>query len=176
LAKHKTTKQQNKRLNMTNQKATTETEVVAGKDIGAAPKGMVFAAANPGEDMPDFVPGKNWKVGQNLSGKYVGTERIYSDKFTAGKKDTNGKIYRDLHTLEDLTTAMPYGIWSVGVLGNFFAQVPVGAPVSITYTGVAAESFKPGQNPPHTFDFSLGEGYRLQRAGAQATEVQPNLN
>lgn len=150
--------------------------VQAGKDVGRAPAGLKMSAANPGENMPVFVPGKNWKVGDTLTGRYISTERVYSNKFTAGKKDKDGKIYRDLHTLEDLTDKSLFGIWSVGILGNFFNQVPLEAPVSITYKGLGEEAFKPGQSVPHTFEFAIGEGYRLQRGagivrpGAQAAQ------
>jgi len=143
-----------------------EVVMTAGKDVGRAPQGVKFAAANPGENMTVFVPGKNWKLGEILTGRYISTERVYSDKFTAGKKDLNGKIYRDLHTLEDMNDKSLFGIWSVGILSNFFDQVPVEAPVSITYKGLGDKPLKAGQSVPHTFDFALGEGYRLQRGGA----------
>lgn len=138
-------------------------DVVAGKDIGAKPADVNFAPANPGENMTTFVPGKNWKLGQILTGKYVRTERVYSNKFTAGKKDAEGKTYRDLHILEDLTNKSLFGIWSVGILGNFFEQTPDEAPVSITYKGLADKPIQAGQSVPHAFDFALGEGFRLQR-------------
>lgn len=142
----------------------TQSELVAGKDIGIAPKNVNFVNVSAAsEDSQNFVPGKNWAVGQTLSGSYVRTDRIYSDKFKAGKKDSEGRTYRDLHVLEDITNHSTFGIWSVGVLTNFFDQVPVGAPVSITYTGIADEPLKPGQSAPHTFTTGLGEGYRLQR-------------
>lgn len=146
--------------------------VQAGKDVGRKPADLKMTAANPGENMVVFVPGKNWKVGDTLTGRYISTERVYSNKFTAGKKDKDGKIYRDLHTLEDLTDKSLFGIWSVGILGNFFNHVPVEAPVSITYKGLGDEAFKPGQSVPHTFDFAIGEGYRLQRGAAVRPEAQ----
>lgn len=156
-----------------NQTAKTTTDAVAGKDVGVAPKGVTFASVNPGDNIPNFVPGKNWTTGQTLSGRFVRTDRVYSDKFTAGKKDASGKIYRDLHILEDLTNGSLFGIWSVGVLSNFFDQVPEEAPVAITYRGLGEKAFKPGQSAPHTFEFSVGEGYRLQRKSA-VTDAQPH--
>ena len=157
-----------------NTEATANTAAIAGKDVGVIPAGVAFVSANPTDDMATFVPGKNWSVGQNLSGRYVRTERVYSDKFTAGKKDVNGKIYRDLHVLEDMTNGALFGIWSVGILGNFFEQCPVESPVSITYLGLADKPLKPGQAVPHNFNMALGAGYRLQRKpnlGAAASSV-----
>lgn len=155
----------------TNNDDAPEATLVAGKDVGVTPNGVKFAAANPGEKMPSFVPGKNWEPGQTLTGTYVRTERVYSDKLTAGKKDAQGKIYRDLHVLEDISKKTMFAIWSVGILGNFFDQVEVGAPVSITYKGLADQAFKPGQSVPHAFDFALGEGYRLQPRRNAAPEA-----
>jgi len=148
--------------NPTNDEAEAEATLVAGKDMGAMPQGAKFAPANPGEKMVAYVPGKNWTIGQILTGAYVRTERVYSEKITAGKRDSLGKMYRDFHVLEDLTNKSLFCIWSVGILGNFFDQVVEGAPVSITYKGLADEPFKTGQSVPHMFDFALGEGYRLQ--------------
>lgn len=142
--------------------------LVPGKDIGAVSDDG-FVAANTGENMPNFVPGKNWAVGQSLGGIYVRTERVYSSKFKAGKKDRDGKKYRDLHVLEDVNSKALFGIWSVGILGNFFEQVPPNAPVKLTYKGLGDKPFKEGDNAPHTFDTMIGGGYRLQRrAGAAA--------
>jgi len=141
--------------------------LVPGQDIGAV-NDDGFVAAGTGENMPNFVPGKNWGVGQALGGVYVRTERVYSPKFKAGKKDPiTGKKYRDLHVLEDMSKKTLFGIWSVGILGNFFEQVPPNAPVKLIYKGLGDKPFKEGDNAPHTFETYIGGGYRLQRrAGA----------
>lgn len=153
--------------NKKQQMETNETELRAGVDIGAPVSDVAFGVVDPSENAPTFVPGKNWAIGQVLAGRYLETRRIYSDKFTAGKKDADGRIYRDLHILADLKTGKEYGIWSVGVLANFFRQCPVLAPVKLTYNGIAKEALKKGQNPPHDFTFELGQGYRLDRSKAQ---------
>lgn len=151
---------------MQNTKETTqqtEKEYVAGRDIGVPVEGVEFTEANPAQNIPSFVPGKNFAAGMTLTGRFVRTDRVYSDKFTAGKKDTNGKTYRDLHILEDMKSKELFGIWSVGILSNFFDQVPTEAPVKVEYLGLAEKALKPGQSAPHDFKLSLGGGYRLQR-------------
>lgn len=152
---------------------------IAGKDIGRPAPGVEFADADPMAAGLSFMPGQNWTEGQVLTGKFVETERIYSTKAKKPnwKLATDGRVYRDLHHLTDAVSGDKFSIWSVGVLGNFFAQVPVDAPVAITYTGLATEALKEGQNPPHTFDFKLGKGYQLTRnkpaaPAAQATNIQ----
>lgn len=145
------------------------TQQVSVNEIGTLDGDFVEASAN--ENMPTFVPGKNWKQGEVLGGTYVRTDRVYSEKFTAGKKDpVTKKKYRDLHVLEAKDTKL-FGIWSVGVLGNFFTQVPANAPVRIEYAGIGDKPFKEGDNAPHTFKTSLGAGYRLNRRAGGAMTV-----
>ena len=63
----------------------TQDNIIAGKDIGVAPGGVKFNPENPGENIPCFVPGKNWKEGQTIAGRYIGTTRVESNKFAGGK-------------------------------------------------------------------------------------------
>lgn len=145
--------------------------IKAGQDIGVAPQGTNFSDADPMASGPAFVPNQNWENGQTLTGKFVETERVYNDKKPNWKKGSDGRRYRDLHHLEDMTTGDRFSIWSVGVLDNFFGQVPVGAPVAITYTGLGTEPLKEGQNPPHTFKFALGEGFALTRTKPKTNQA-----
>ena len=162
-------KKQNKQTNASEEIDEVEGTpgAVAGSDVGATPHGVEFDAADPGSNMPSFVPGKNWEEGQTLAGRFIRTDRVYSNKFKAGKTDpVSKKKYRDLHVLEDMSNNILFGIWSVGMLGNYFDQVPSEAPVSITYTGLGDKPLQEGQSCPHTFEYKLAKGFRLQRRGA----------
>jgi len=108
---------------------------------------------DPLQNIPTFVPGKpGFEVGQKLSGYYVGTKRVYSDKFTAGKRDEEGRMYRDLHIMRHPTHGR-FGIWSVGVLGMVLERLAPNEYLVVEYTGLAEKAIKPGQSAPHTFKF-----------------------
>lgn len=110
---------------------------------------------DPLQNAPSFVPGKpGFEVGEKLGGYYVGTKRVYSEKFTAGKRDeaNGGKIYRDLHILRHPQHGK-FGIWSVGSLGFVMEKLAPNEYIMIEYTGLAEKALKPGQSAPHTFKF-----------------------
>lgn len=138
----------------------TGAELNAGTDIGVVDTAMQMTAANLSNDTPTLVPGKNWKVGVTVGGRYLETTRVFSEKFTAGKRDIQGRKYRDLHTLVD-AKGNEFGIWSVGILGNFFARLPQNALVAIKYLGLGSAPIKAGQSAPHEFDFQVEKGVRL---------------
>jgi hypothetical protein len=144
-------------------------DLKAGVDIGAVDvAGMEDAALITNN--PALVPGKNWGIGTTVGGNYLDTTRVYSDKFTAGKKDRDGRIYRDLHNLRD-ANGKEFGIWSVGTLAAFFRRLPAGAKVAIKYTGLGTAPIKPGQSVPHLFEFKTAPGVRLLPAvDAEAVE------
>ena len=122
-------------------------------DLGAADETVMnsLQAYDPYATIPTFVPGKNFEEGMTLVGRVKHTRRVFSNKFTAGKKDKEGNIYRDLHTLTDMK-GRDFGIWSVGKLG-ILAMLPAGSLIAITYLGRDAEALKPGQAPAHNFGF-----------------------
>jgi hypothetical protein len=108
---------------------------------------------DPLQNLVTFVPGKpGYEAGQILAGHYVGTKRVYSEKFTAGKKDKDGRQYRDLHILRNPKNGK-FGIWSVGSLGFVMEKMAPNELISIEYVGLAEKALKPGQNPPHVFKF-----------------------
>jgi hypothetical protein len=108
---------------------------------------------DPLQNIPTFVPGKpGFEEGDKLGGYYVGTKRVYSDKFTAGKRDETGRIYRDLHILRHPKHGR-FGIWSVGSLGFVMERLAPNEYIVVEYTGLAEKALKPGQSAPHTFRF-----------------------
>lgn len=127
-------------------------------DAGVAQR---LTEVDPLENIPCFVPGKaGFETGKKLAGEYIGTKRVYSDKFTAGKKEEDGRIYRDLHIMRNTVHNKKFGIWSVGTLGLVMSRIAPGQLLSVEYTGLAAKSLKPGQSAPHTFKF-LGDNLNL---------------
>lgn len=109
---------------------------------------------DPLQSIPSFVPGKpGFEEGDRLAGYYVGTKRVYSEKFTAGKREEGtGKLYRDLHILRHEKHGK-FGIWSVGALNWVMPKIEPGKFIVVTYTGLGEKPLKPGQNAPHTFRF-----------------------
>jgi hypothetical protein len=170
-----------------NEKAAAEQpeetlEMQAGVDIGRAAQGAEFEAVDPNENIPHFVPGQNWKVGQTLAGKFLRIEARYS---TAEKKpnwtpaptaEKPNRVTRSAVIMEDLTTGDYFAIWMVGTLKNFFTRVPSDAPVSLTYKGLADKAFKPNQSVPHIFDFALGKGVSLLSREEMETLARQNNN
>lgn len=124
-------------------------------DYGAIPQELAgqLEEVDPLQNIVTFVPGKpGWTVGMKKSGVLVGTKRVFSEKFTAGKKDENGKKYRDLHILRHPQHGL-FGIWSVGTLGYALEKPEmIGRFIVIEYTGLG-EALKVGQSAPHTFKF-----------------------
>lgn len=124
--------------------------------------------ADPFENIPTFTPSKaGFEQGRSFAGTYQLTKRIYSEKFTAGKRDVDGRMYRDLHVLED-SKGRKFGLWSVGQLGYMFTKLDKGTYIKITYTGKSEKSLKAGQSPSHEFKFEVAENY--QTAGDQGIE------
>lgn len=162
-----------KNKNMIDQEETGA-ELNVGSDIGVVDASAQMATADLSNDAPTLVPGKNWKTGVTVGGRYLETTRVYSEKFTAGKKDAiTGKKYRDLHMLVD-AKGNEFGIWSVGILGNFFARLPQNALVAIKYLGLGDAPIKAGQSAPHEFDFQVEKGVRLSnRAIADDASTLP---
>lgn len=149
-----------------------------GVEIGAPDTTAAVETAELIKNNPAFVVDKNWSIGAKLAGRYLGTSRVYSEKFTAGKVETaegpnKGKKFRDLHNLVD-TKGNEFGIWSVGTLGELFSRLPRNAYVVLTYTGRAEEALKPGQTPPYTFDIQIEKGVRLApRSGNDGDQIPP---
>jgi hypothetical protein len=108
---------------------------------------------DPFENIPTFTPGKpGFEDGRTFAGTFVANKTIYSEKFTAGKKDKDGKTFRILHILED-KNGKKFGLWSVGQLGYMFSKTEIGQYVKVRYDGKAAEALKAGQSPSHEFTF-----------------------
>lgn len=149
---------------------TNSTELAAGTEIGVPPKGVNMAAVDLNKEIPALVPAKNWQKGVTVGGKYLGTERVVSEKFVGNKRDSQGRKYRDLHTMLD-ANGNEFSIWSVGLLGQFFSRLPIGATALITYTGLAATSIRPGESPAHEFTYQVAEGVKLLSKGAEPANV-----
>lgn len=134
------------------------------------------------QTFPTFCAGQEgFMEGDVKAGKYLGTERIYSEKFNNPKIDAQGRKYRDLHHFEH-PKAGRFGIWNSGVLGNVMRGVEKGKFIAIEYTGVADTPFKKGQAAPHTFAFR-GDGIQLKTASFEdiyeaeaAAEYPANMN
>lgn len=108
---------------------------------------------DPFENIPTFTPGKpGFEEGRTFAGTFCMTKRVYSEKFLAGKKDVDGRKYRDLHVIED-KNGKKFGLWSVGQLGYMFSKTEVGQYVKVRYDGKASEALKQGQSPSHDFTF-----------------------
>lgn len=108
---------------------------------------------DPFEEIPTFTPGKpGFEQGRSFSGNFCYTKRVYSEKFLAGKKDVDGRKYRDLHVLED-KNGNKLGLWSVGQLGYMFSKVEQGQYIKVQYDGKTETALKPGQSPSHNFKF-----------------------
>lgn len=145
--------------------AQTENTLVAGKDIGVVDASLAksLKKLDPMEEIPSFVPGKNLEVGMSLAGRYLHTKRVYSEKFTAGKRDASGRKYRDLHVLADVKSGAKFGIWSVGQLGIIFDRArpatseKPGQYMVVKYTGLAKEALRQGESPAHEFDVTSDE-------------------
>jgi hypothetical protein len=132
---------------------------VAGQDLGVAPKN--FTGTEPPvrerEDVHTFMPGKDWTTGVTLTGRFLRTRRVFSDKYSNPKYDTQGRPYRDIHEFEDSTNGKRFNIWgSIGMLDQRVYDIPNGAVVAITYTG--QQKVEGVQGIPHTFKFILEEG------------------
>lgn len=139
-----------------NQEIQDEVSTNTDLDFGASNAEIEgrLSDVDPLENIPCFVPGKQgFEKGKKLVGKYIGTKRVYSDKFTAGKRDEEGRLYRDLHIYLHPIHNKKFGIWSVGTLGMVMSRLAPGELLTIEYTGLAEKSLKPGQSAPHTFRF-----------------------
>lgn len=128
--------------------------LVPGRDFGALPQGVKAEESALWEEIPTVVPDKpGFEQGSTLYGVYLGSRRVYSDKFQ------NSKGYRVLHTLESLAPdpqtgkAQKYGIWGVGGLDAILPRLDKGTKLGIRYDGVAEKALKKGQNPPHQFTY-----------------------
>ena len=146
-------------------------------DFGALDQGVEqrLSEVDPLENIPCFVPGKaGFEAGKKLAGEYVGTKRVYSDKFTAGKKEDDGRIYRDLHIFRNTVHNKKFGIWSVGTLGLVMSRIAPGQLLSVEYTGLAEKSLKPGQSAPHTFKF-LGDNLNLDSVTMNESEDRNDM-
>lgn len=137
----------------------------AGVTIGLADATLSgkLRELDPMEQIPSFVPGKNLEKGQTLAGRYVGTKRVLSEKFKGGKRNADGKKYRDLHTLRDVKSGEKFGIWSVGALGIIFdraraetAEQP-GQYLELKYLGQDGKPIREGESPSHEFDVKSNE-------------------
>lgn len=145
---------------MAQKKEVTEEGFVSDQEkkalaAGFAPKKDSGATkVDPFEQYPSFVPGKpGFEEGVTLAGTYQYTKRVYSDKLKAGKKDKDGKIYRDLHVLKH-ESGKCFNIWSSGMLGIVMAMLAPNQYIEVKYTGLAKTPLKPGQSAPHTFEFA----------------------
>lgn len=105
-----------------------------------------------GDLAAEFVPDKTgFTAGITLTGIFVNTKKVVSDKLTTSKRDENGKKFRNLHILKD-AEGKPFGIWGTGVLDVLMKSVTAGKIVGITYKGRAKEALQQGQQPPMEFD------------------------
>jgi len=128
---------------------------VLPKGLGALPAEMKskLKVVDPMAEIPCVVPNKpGFEKGTTLAGTYLRTNRIYSNKFTAGKVDAQGK-YRDQHIFRDANGNL-FGIWSVGILGYAMTKIQAGTFIAITYKGIAAKALRVGQSPSHEFDIA----------------------
>lgn len=133
----------------TQEKKTDELVQDTYENIGGSDAGRTVKEQDPFENLPSFVPDKNWKVGRKLCGRVVGSKRIFSDKFTAGKM-VNGKMSRMRHILED-KNGQKFVLWGVGALDVIMDRVVAGQYVEIEFKGRAEKPLKAGQTPPYTF-------------------------
>lgn len=143
-----------------NNNVTDEAARNIDSDIGALPVELQakLEVVDVLDSMPTFVPAKpGFEIGKTLAGYYLGTKRVISDKFTAGKTNDEGEKYRDLHMLKD-AKGRAFGIWSVGQLGFIMRRVSVGQLVAVTYEGRLEAAIKPGQQPPHNFTIQAQGG------------------
>lgn len=157
---------------MTNVNETADLEVTGAAiptNLGAVPEAMKaqLKAVDPMNEIPCLVPNKpGFEAGKTLAGEYLRTNRIYSNKFTAGKVDAKGK-YRDQHIFKDASGNI-FGIWSVGSLGYVIPKIQAGTFVAITYLGLAKEALKEGQNVPHEFKYEGINGLDLSGQASTA--------
>ena len=123
--------------------------------LGALPAEMKkkLKVVDPTAKIPCVVPNKpGFEKGTTLAGTYLRTNRIYSNKFTAGKRDENSK-YRDQHIFRDAAGNL-FGIWSVGVLGYVMKKIQAGTFMAITYKGIGTKALREGQSPSHEFEIA----------------------
>lgn len=119
---------------------------------------------DPMNSIPTLVPNKpGFEAGQTVGGRYIGTKTVYSNKFTAAKRDEQGRMYRKLHIFQHVKSGQKFGIWGVGQLDWVMSQVDAtNKPyMEVTYEGVG-EVLKQGQSAPHNFKFK-GAGIDLDR-------------
>lgn len=117
-------------------------------DIGGSDNREV-KAQDPFENLPSFVPDKNWKVGRKLCGRVIGSKRIFSDKFSAGKM-VDGKMSRMRHILEDVK-GNKFVLWGVGALDVVMSRVAPGQYIELEFKGKADQPLKAGQSAPYVF-------------------------
>jgi hypothetical protein len=144
---------------MTDEITNGEEHKALAQDIGRVDPEMEknLVEVDPFENIPSFTPGKpGFETGVTFAGTYVNTKRVYSEKFLAGKKDVDGRKYRDLHILRD-SKNRNFGLWSVGQLAYMFSKLEAGNYVQVTYDGLANEAIKAGQSPSHEFTFKTVE-------------------
>jgi hypothetical protein len=156
-----------KKNNKVTDEGINEAARTAPADLGALPVELAakLEVVDVLDSMPTFVPAKpGFEIGKTLAGYYVGTKKVVSDKFTAGKVDDQGNKYRLLHMFKD-TKGRNFGIWSVGQLAFVMTRVNLNQLVAITYEGRAAESIKPGQAAPHEFTIQAEGELRNPDAG-----------
>lgn len=125
---------------------------------------------DPFENLPSFVPDKNWKVGRKLCGRVVGSKRIFSDKFQAGKM-VDGKMSRMRHILEDVK-GNKFVLWGVGALDVIMSRVVPGQYIEIEFKGKAEKPLKPGQSVPYVFGIFSDTPLRDPDATAEAEAAE----
>lgn len=141
--------------------ANTEEAQAMAEELGRDDDNMgELKETDPFEEIPTFTPGKpGFEEGRSFAGNFCYTKRVYSEKFLAGKKDQDGKKYRDLHVLED-KNGKKFGLWSVGQLGFMFSKVEAGQYIKVVYDGKSEAALKPGQSPSHNFKFYIKEDHK----------------
>lgn len=147
----------------TNANAEQQIKLPAGAgQIPAELKGKLNVS-DPMQAIPTVVPNKEgFMKGTTLAGYYLRTDRVYSEKFTAGKREAGtGRKYRDLHVFKDAKNII-FGIWSVGTLGFALKKVQPNTFIAITYLGVADKALRQGESPAHMFKY---EGVNLDLSG-----------
>lgn len=130
---------------------------------------------DPMNSIPTLVPNKpGFEAGQTVGGRYIGTKTVYSNKFTAAKRDEQGRMYRKLHIFQHVKSGQKFGIWGVGQLDWVMSQVDATTKpyMEVTYEGVG-EVLKQGQSAPHNFKFK-GAGIDLDRMNDEA-EMQRGM-
>lgn len=123
--------------------------------LGAVPASMKakLTTVDLVTEIPCVVPGKpGFDKGVTLAGYYLRTERVYSPKFTSGKKEADGRKYRDLHSFKDANGNM-FGIWSVGILGYTLSRVNPNTFLAITYEGISEVPLRAHESCSHLFKF-----------------------